>query len=183
MRGARDRLRALERQARRVREQVADGRAGGAGRLVQVDDAFLGGDEHRESGHRLRHRGEPYRSAGVAASPRGAARIDDTRRGELDGPVVDLAECLARARDTSRLVERRNISGTGAYEPIVGYSRAVVVGDRVHVSGTAANPADGSPPPEDIYEQTRVCLAADRDGTRAGGNEPRARRAHARLPH
>ena len=60
--------------------------------------------------------------------------------------------------DTSRLVERRNISGTGAYEPIVGYSRAVVVGDRVHVSGTAANPADGSPPPEDIYDQTRVCL-------------------------
>ena len=62
------------------------------------------------------------------------------------------------ARDTSRLVERRNISGTGAYEPIVGYSRAVVAGDRVHVSGTAANPADGSPPPEDIYDQTRVCL-------------------------
>jgi enamine deaminase RidA (YjgF/YER057c/UK114 family) len=55
-------------------------------------------------------------------------------------------------------MERRNISGTGAYEPIVGYSRAVVAGDRVHVSGTAANPADGSPPPDDIYDQTHVCL-------------------------
>ena len=55
-------------------------------------------------------------------------------------------------------MERRNIAGTGAYEPIVGYSRAVVVGDRVHVSGTAANPADGSPPPEDIYDQTHVCF-------------------------
>lgn len=55
-------------------------------------------------------------------------------------------------------MERRNISGTGAYEPIVGYSRAVVVGDRVHVSGTAANPADGSPPPEDVYDQTHVCF-------------------------
>jgi enamine deaminase RidA (YjgF/YER057c/UK114 family) len=55
-------------------------------------------------------------------------------------------------------MERRNISGTGAYEPIVGYSRAVVAGDRVHVSGTAANPADGSPPPDDVYDQTRVCL-------------------------
>src|SRR6188474_2631519 len=72
--------------------------------------------------------------------------------------------------DTSHAMERRNISGTGAYEPIVGYSRAVVVGDRVHVSGTAANPADGSPPPEDIYDQTRVCLeligtALERAGT------------------
>ena len=55
-------------------------------------------------------------------------------------------------------MERRNIAGTGAYEPVVGYSRAVVAGDRVHVSGTAANPADGSPPPEGIYEQTHVCL-------------------------
>jgi enamine deaminase RidA (YjgF/YER057c/UK114 family) len=55
-------------------------------------------------------------------------------------------------------MERRNIAGTGAYEPVVGYSRAVVAGDRVHVSGTAANPADGSPPPEGIYEQTHICL-------------------------
>src|SRR4029450_7591903 len=54
-------------------------------------------------------------------------------------------------------MERRNISGTGAYEPIVGYSRAVVAGDRVHVSGTAANPADGSPPPEGIYAQRPGC--------------------------
>jgi enamine deaminase RidA (YjgF/YER057c/UK114 family) len=55
-------------------------------------------------------------------------------------------------------MERRLISGTGIYEPIVGYSRAVVAGDRVHVSGTAANPPDGSPPPEDIYDQTLLCL-------------------------
>ena len=67
-------------------------------------------------------------------------------------------------------MERRNISGTGSYEPIVGYSRAVVAGDRVHVSGTAANPPDGSPPPEDIYQQTLLCLeligtALERAGT------------------
>jgi enamine deaminase RidA (YjgF/YER057c/UK114 family) len=55
-------------------------------------------------------------------------------------------------------MQRRLISGTGIYEPIVGYSRAVVAGDRVHVSGTAANPADGSPPPEDIHDQTLLCL-------------------------
>src|SRR5262245_15787599 len=72
--------------------------------------------------------------------------------------------------DTNRAMERRNIAGTGAYEPVVGYSRAAVAGDRVHVSGTAANPADGSPPPEDIYDQTHICLgligtALERAGT------------------
>lgn len=55
-------------------------------------------------------------------------------------------------------MERRLIPGTGIYEPIVGYSRAVVSGDRVHVSGTTANPPDGSPPPEDVYDQTLLCL-------------------------
>jgi enamine deaminase RidA (YjgF/YER057c/UK114 family) len=55
-------------------------------------------------------------------------------------------------------VERRLIPGHSPYEPIVGYSRAVVAGDRVHVSGTAPIPADGSAPPEDVYEQARLCL-------------------------
>jgi enamine deaminase RidA (YjgF/YER057c/UK114 family) len=55
-------------------------------------------------------------------------------------------------------VERRNIAGQSPYEPIVGYSRAVVAGDRVHVSGTAAIPPDGAPPPESAYEQAKLCL-------------------------
>ena len=55
-------------------------------------------------------------------------------------------------------MERRLISGSSPYEPIVGYSRAVVVGDRVSVAGTAPIPADGSPPPEDSYEQARLCF-------------------------
>lgn len=40
----------------------------------------------------------------------------------------------------------------------MGYSRAVVAGDRVHVSGTAPIPADGSPVPDGAYEQARLCL-------------------------
>ncbi len=55
-------------------------------------------------------------------------------------------------------MERRLISGHSPYEPIVGFSRAVVVGDRVFVAGTAPIPADGSPPPEGAYEQARLCL-------------------------
>jgi enamine deaminase RidA (YjgF/YER057c/UK114 family) len=55
-------------------------------------------------------------------------------------------------------VERELISGHSPYEQMFGYSRAVRVGDRVFVSGTAPAPADGSPPPPGAYEQARVCL-------------------------
>jgi enamine deaminase RidA (YjgF/YER057c/UK114 family) len=55
-------------------------------------------------------------------------------------------------------MERRLISGHSPYEPIAGFSRAVVAGGYVHVSGTAPIPPDGSPPPEGAYEQTRLCL-------------------------
>jgi enamine deaminase RidA (YjgF/YER057c/UK114 family) len=55
-------------------------------------------------------------------------------------------------------MERRLISGHSPYEPVVGFSRAVVADGHVYVAGTAPIPADGSPPPEDAYEQARLCL-------------------------
>ncbi len=39
----------------------------------------------------------------------------------------------------------------------MGYSRAVVAGGEVHVSGTAPIPREGEPP-DDAYEQARLCL-------------------------
>jgi enamine deaminase RidA (YjgF/YER057c/UK114 family) len=66
-------------------------------------------------------------------------------------------------------MERRLVSGYSPFEAVAGFSRAVSVGDRVVVAGTAPIPADGDPP-EDAYEQTRLCLqiigdALDRAGS------------------
>jgi enamine deaminase RidA (YjgF/YER057c/UK114 family) len=67
---------------------------------------------------------------------------------------------------------RRNIPSGSPYEPVVGFSRAVVHGKHVYVAGTApVMPGDVSPP-EDAYEQARRCLeiilaALDEAGARA----------------
>jgi enamine deaminase RidA (YjgF/YER057c/UK114 family) len=55
-------------------------------------------------------------------------------------------------------VGRRLISGHSPYEGVAGFSRAVVEDGRVHVSGTAPIPPDGSPAPEGAYEQARLVL-------------------------
>ena len=75
-----------------------------------------------------------------------------------------------KGRDTSR-VESQLISSGGLYEGVVGYSRAVRVGDRVFVAGCAPVMADGNDPPEDSFGQTKRCIEIiEKAMTDAGGS-------------
>jgi len=69
-------------------------------------------------------------------------------------------------------VERRIVPADSPYAPSVGYSRAVRVGDQIHVSGTAAFMPDGEPPPAGAYAQTRRCLEIIVDALAQLGAEP-----------
>jgi len=55
-------------------------------------------------------------------------------------------------------LQRRLISSGSLYETVVGYSRAVRVGDRVFVAGCAAIMPDGADPPSDSYGQAKRCI-------------------------
>jgi enamine deaminase RidA (YjgF/YER057c/UK114 family) len=54
-------------------------------------------------------------------------------------------------------MERRHVTSGSPYEPLIGFSRAVRVGDRVIVSGTAPVWPDGEVD-EDVSVQARRCL-------------------------
>jgi enamine deaminase RidA (YjgF/YER057c/UK114 family) len=53
---------------------------------------------------------------------------------------------------------RRKISTGSEYENLVGYSRALVVGDWVFVSGTTGRDFDTGEIPKDVVAQTHLCF-------------------------
>lgn len=54
-------------------------------------------------------------------------------------------------------MNRQNISSGAPWEDVVGYSRAVRLGDTLEISGTAPV-RDGQVAGETAYEQAKVCL-------------------------
>jgi len=66
-------------------------------------------------------------------------------------------------------MQRRLISSGSSFEQRFGYSRAVVVGDRIFVAGTAPIMADDADPPVDPYGQMRRCLEIVENALREAG--------------
>jgi enamine deaminase RidA (YjgF/YER057c/UK114 family) len=55
-------------------------------------------------------------------------------------------------------MNRRRVASGSPYEPVIGFSRAIVVGNHIAVSGTAPVMPDGGEPPADAYGQAKRCL-------------------------
>jgi enamine deaminase RidA (YjgF/YER057c/UK114 family) len=81
---------------------------------------------------------------------------DHGGRGVEARPPIDLPKGLHNLDTTG--MDRQRISSGAAFEDRVGYSRAVRVGSQVWVSGTAPILPDNADPPDDAYEQARICF-------------------------
>src|SRR6266508_3768225 len=121
--GPRDRLVALEREPGGMGEQVPDGRARRAGRLVEVDRGFLGGDEDGERGRELGH-GRPAEDAPVSVPGEHPARQERGRGGVGRSPLLDLTQSV-HPGDTTAAMEPWSYDFRGRLDEHVFESEAL----------------------------------------------------------
>jgi enamine deaminase RidA (YjgF/YER057c/UK114 family) len=87
---------------------------------------------------------------------------------------------LHKSLNTSGNPMRQNLPGTSPYEPIIGFSRAVRIGNAIHVSGTGPVGADEA----DAATQTRrIFEIASEVLTRAGASFSDVVRTRIYLTH
>src|SRR5437879_5401127 len=77
--------------------------------------------------------------------------------GKRSAARANNSSAFIRARVRCPSMERRRVSSGSPYEPVIGFSRALRVGDRVLVSGTAPIWPDGAVDP-DPATQMRRCF-------------------------
>ena len=65
---------------------------------------------------------------------------------------------------------RENYASGGDFEDVYGYSRAVRVGDHIHVAGTCARDLDGT----DTYTQAKEALSIIEAALKEAGSSPAA---------
>ncbi len=82
-----------------------------------------------------------------------------------------VSEDLTQAGGRDRQTPRRRVSSGSPYEPRIGFSRAIAIGNRVLVSGTGPVWPDGGCDP-DPYVQARRCLEIIATALREAGASP-----------